>query len=408
MPFVLQPRRGLSLLIGWLLCCVLRPATGLAIPAIDTPHFRIELLPTTATGPVKIGVGADLKVPINIRIEWQILQNGLPGQKGALPSVMLIPGHPAILRLPLKLPTGTDQVGLKVTCHYRTALYVRLLPLRAWRGDPTIPPAGDLNFTDSGNTFTIAAPNTLIQFDKQTGWLLHYEAGGVRLMTDTAGVQPALWPSIPPRLQLFSTSTGTQLVIVRAEYTLPETASLLHLSYTINAAGAMLVGQTLEPDTSQQVPDTVRLPPLTGFGMHWLLPPGLDTLTWFGSPQKAGPASTATAGPTTTDSAPPAISQTALTPATGSREDSYSAVRWLTITGHQGTGLRITADSALITATLSAVDSSNDPKRMLLNIGTLPAPATTGRANGQYSYKVTPVLPPTPTVPRPTSPRIHQ
>ena len=400
----LPPGGGLYILIGWVLCCAFQPVICFAVPAADTTHFRIELLSATAAGPVKIGVGADGKGPINIRLQWQILLNGVPGQKGILPDVALTPGHPSTLRLPLKLPPGNDEAWLKVTCRYRALTFVRLLPLRPWGGDPVIPPAGELTFADSNNTFTITAPNTLIQFDKQTGWLLHYEAGGVHLMTDTAGVQPALWPAIPPRLQLFSTSTGTQLVIVRAEYTLPETASLLHLSYTINAAGAMLVGQILEPDTSQQVPDTVRLPTLPGFGMHWLLPPGLDTLTWFGPTETVPPAETA--GLAAADSAPPAIFQTALT---YSRENTRSAVRWLTFTDHQGTGLHITADSALITATLSAVDDSiSHTKRTLLNIGTAPSSTTTVRANRQYFYKVTPVLPPAPAAPHPASPRIHQ
>jgi hypothetical protein len=116
-----------------------------------------------------------------------------------------------------------------------------------------------------------------LQFDKQTGWLQQYEVNHLLLAADTNSLRPAL-PN-PPHLQLFSTSTGTQMVIVRAEYTLPEISCLLHLSYTLNAAGALLVEQTLETDTTRQDSTDHRL---DRFGMDWLLPPGLDSVSWYG------------------------------------------------------------------------------------------------------------------------------
>jgi beta-galactosidase len=378
---------GLFLFLFGMLCCAFRQDTVsfTPSPAIDTAQFRIDLLPTTAAGPMKISISTEAKVPTNIRLEWQVLLNGLPGQKGIFPNVSLIPHHPTLLRLPVKLSPGNEEAWLRVTCRRPHSTFVRLLPLRPWHGDPAIAPAGDLTFSDSNNVFTITAPGTFIGFDKQTGWLLHYEAGHVLLMDDTAGVQPALWPTIPPRLQLFSTSTGPQLVIVRAEYTMPETASLLHLSYTINAAGDMLVNQVLEADTAQHIPDSVHLPVLPGFGMRWLLPAGLDTVTWFGAADPAVPPSSAPLASSSTPAAPipPAIVHRPLTPATDTRE-----TRWLTITGRQGTGLRIAADSAFLeTKTVSFTDSTGHTTQMLL----LNSPSGYTR---QYSYKLTPVAKP--------------
>jgi Beta galactosidase small chain len=403
-PFVLPPGCGLILLVLCMHCC--------AFGQIDTAAPAITLAAASPAGFLTISITGRPKAPAKIRLAWQILLNGQPGPKGFFPPLYVVPDRPQRLRLPVKLPPGNEEAWLRITCSPLSeparARYVTLLPLRPWHGDPAIPPAGELLFTDSNNIFSITAPNTLIQFDKQTGWLLRYEAGHALLMTDTAGVQAALWPAVPPRLQLFSTSTGTQLVIVRTEYTLPETASLLHLSYTINAAGQMLVGQTLEPDTSQQVPDTVRLPPLPGFGMQWLLPPGVDSLTWFGSPETNGPASAEPGHPALPDSVPGIFGAT-LSPATDTRENTSSAVRWLTFTDHQGSGLRITADSALITVTRSTVDDSvSHRKRLLLNIGSYPTPPVTARAYGHYSYKVTPISPAAPAASSPPSPRNRQ
>ena len=356
-PYVLPLSCGLFLYLLWMPVF----ASG-STSFVDTTHIHIDLIPATAAAPMKLSVTTDAKTPTNIRLEWQVLLNGLPGsQKGSFPIVSLLPHHPTLLRLPLKLSADNGEAWLRVTCRHAHATYTYLLPLRPWRGDQTIPPAGELSFTDSNNIFTISASNTLIEFDKQTGWLLNYQVGKIPLMNDTAGVTPVLWPTIPPRLQLFSTSTGPQLVIVRTEYTMPETASLLHLSYTVNAAGDMLVSQILETDTSQHLPDSVHIPALPGFGMRWLLPAGLDTLTWFG------------------DTTPPQIIHQALTPAIDTRE-----TRWLTITGPDGAGLRITADSSLLkTKTISVTESTTHMARTVL---LLDAPADSTR---QYYYKLT-------------------
>lgn len=418
-PFVMPLSCGLFLFVLWILFCALRPVMATLSPTrplTDTSAPEITLVAAPPNGPVTISVNTRLNTSTNIRLEWQVLLNGLPGSKGVFPLLPLHPHRPSVLHLPIKLPPGNEEAWLRVTCRPAahplptgkrvapapTAGFERLLPLRPWRSELAIPPAGELTFTDSNGLFSISAPNMLIQFDKQTGWLLHYEAGKILLMGDTAGVQPALWPTIPPRLQLFSTSTGTQLVIVRAEYTLPETASLLHLSYTIDAAGAMLIGQTLEADTNQHVPDSVKLPPLPVFGMHWLLPAGLDTLTWFGSADSTGPAPAST-GPEPTGPTAPILFHRALTPVMGPRETA-PAVRWLTITGHEGTGLRITADSALLELHTS---TAADPTRTLLDIDApmLTSPST--RA-GQYNFKITPVLPPAPTPIHPQHPSIHR
>ncbi len=350
----------------------------------------------SATGECTIRINNDtlLRRYTNIILEGQLLVNGSAGQKGAFRTLLLSPRRPTLVHLPVRLLPGNEEVDVRVvlrrpaTSSDRIAspnpvlpLFNELLPLRPWREDNTIRPAGDLVFTDTNGIFTITAANTLVQFDKQTGWLLHYEAGHVLLMGDTAGLQPALWtPTIQPRLQLFSTSTGAQLVIVRAEYTLPEANSLLHMSYTINAAGQMLVSQALEADSSRQGS------PLPRFGMNWMLPPGLDSVTWYGLapgtpvPTSAAPASTSPA-PALPDRSP-AIRTS---PVTGSRESTYPSVRRLSLTGRDGKGLQITADSSLLQ--LRTFPASDSTTRMLLGIDKLsPTPLLYG--NYQYAYKV--------------------
>ncbi len=343
----------------------------------------------SATGECTIRINNDtlLRRYTNIILEWQLLVNGSARQKGAFHSLLLSPRRPTLAHLPVRLLPGNEEIDVRVVLRRPAAssdrlaspnpvlpLFNELLPLRPWHEDNTIRPAGDLVFTDTNGIFTITAANTLVQFDKQTGWLFHYEAGHILLMGDTAGLQPALWtPAIQPRLQLFSTSTGAQLVIVRAEYTLPEANSRLHMSYTVNAAGEMLVTQTLETDSSRQGS------PLPRFGMNWMLPPGLDSVTWYGlAPGTTAPTSAVPALP---DRSPAILTS----PVTGSRESTYPAVRRLSLTGRDGKGLQITADSSLLQLrTFPAADSAT---RMLLGIDKLsPTPLLYG--NYRYAYKV--------------------
>jgi beta-galactosidase len=224
-----------------------------------------------------------------------------------------------------------------------------------------------LSFADENDTFSIRSPTIHLAFNKQTGWLQHYQINGTDLLEDTLGLKSNFWlpaqsgdsPSRPPdsakawleatrdpHLQLFSTSTGSELVIVRTEYTLPAASCLLHLSYTINATGEMLVSQQLEPDpmqkpdTAQKKPDSTQAGfPLPCFGMQWTLPPGYDSITYYGK----NPDSTSWI----------AIYRKMLIPA--SAPDIHprgtaagTAIRWWKITGQDGRGLLITADSSLL------------------------------------------------------------
>jgi hypothetical protein len=347
----------------------------------------------------------------NLNLEWQSTVNGLPGQKGALLHRNLSPTGPTSIVLPLRIPPTNDEMILHVTGRLASTpgnkqnapLFTTYLPLRPWRGDHSIPAAGDLSFTDSNNIFTINASKTLVQFDKQTGWLLHYAAGGAILMGDTAGLRSDLGPSdtLEPHLQLFFASTGAQIVIVRAEYTLPAIDCLLHLSYTINAAGDMLVEQTLETDTSGSAhtdiatgdrPDTATSaytdiatahpdPTLPRFGMTWILPQGLDSVSWYGAGDQG-----------ITVITPPvklARETGSLTGVPNATSPIFPGVRWLALKGRSGQGLRIIADSSLLQLKVLPTDTMPGqlhPQGLALGIYGTMYPTTQRRFT--YSYKV--------------------
>ncbi|HVU97058.1 MAG TPA: beta-galactosidase domain 4-containing protein [Puia sp.] len=349
-----------------LIFCLLSYCCGMPFFASGQP-IRTALAPTY--GNLRITNDSLLKNYTNITLHWQFLVNGLVRQQGSAPGLTLLPGHSRTLRLPLKPPAPGEESYIKV--EYRKPLRnspplaTQTLPLTPWGGDTRIPATGELSFTDSNNVFSIGSPTLQLSFDKESGWLLQYTVKGQTLLADSNGLRPAL--PAPPHLQLFSTSTGSQMVIVRTEYTVPDLSCLLHLSYMVNSNGALLVESTLETDTTRQ--DSI-LHPIDRFGVNWTLPTGADSLTWFGA----------------TDSIP------AIHKATAPTAVPADNVRWCDIYDSTGKGLRLTADSNFLQLHISSLRTHIDIDSHLPSHPALPI-------HFHYSFKVTPLLTETPHQP---------
>ena len=358
-------------------------AAPVPVKPATTPSLSISATPAPAPIILRILNDSGLQNYANIILDWELRANGSIRQKGSIGNLPIAPKHPATLRLPVRIPsTSSEELFLALRYRYRAGrpLATASFLLKPWtNAQLPVRPSGELSFTDENGLFTIQSPITLIRFDKQTGWLQAYEVKNTPFITDTPGLKPHFWlepsdygysagdtaasptwaaASRAPHLQLFSTSTGSQLVIVRAEYTLPETSGLLHLSYTINAAGEMQVEQLMEADSTQQGES------LPCFGMYWLLPPGYDSVTYYG------------------ELAAPAIHRITTTPA---RESSnYNGVRWWKIANKEGKGLQITADSTLLTIGMTAQNR--------LTIDRPAAPYHLPYGNYRYVFKVSPAL----------------
>ncbi|HEY6901544.1 MAG TPA: hypothetical protein VI233_12910 [Puia sp.] len=415
--------KGLTLTL--LFFCPL--AASYATPADTTQPAAARPIRTTLAAPLPWNPSGDF-IPVrilndaglanytNITLDWELRVNGVVRQKSTRTTLPLIPHRPATLRLPIKaIGSSGDELYLGLRYHYRNkpassapapkgqspngaapqpTLAEEQIQLRPWTNTSlAFHPNGELTFTDENGLFTIQSSTARLRFDKQTGWLVTYEVQNTPLLADTPGLKPHFWlgPGEPsykpenaqaspswqtasqggPHLQLFSTSTGSQLVIIRTEYTLPETACLLHLSYTINATGEILVESSLEADSTRQAPHE----PLPCFGMTGLFSRAFDTVTVYGPKTPA-------------DSTPYIYSL----PATPTRESGYyPAVRRWTFT-YDGKGLQLTADSALLAI------GQNAGNRLTIDQSIPPYQLPYG--NRRYTFKLTPVLPEEKITPR--------
>jgi beta-galactosidase len=387
----------------------------------------------------------------NITLEWSLQTNGAITAKGKAPIPILAPNKPALLRLPLRLPDDTaGETFLQL--HYRSApaaptaapplLAQQQLLIKPYRPRLTVVPAGEITFSDENDIFTIRSPTIRISFNRQTGWLVHYEIKGIDLLDDTLGLRSNFWwpgynDSAPPdsgwlaatrepHLQVFSNTTSPELIIIRTEYTLPATASLLHLSYTINAGGEMLITQQVEPDTTQPPSRPWRMP---CFGMQWILPPGYDSITAYGPlPPNVSPNSGTVSNPNNSPNSatPPRSALPAIfhdhpvkpLPSDSNARDAATRmdIRWWTIADKDGNGLRFIADtpflnesalhcfdSDLMTIHPSAADLSAEAsakttlrRQIQLSIDRPASSILLPIGNYQYTYKVKPLVSSTP------------
>jgi hypothetical protein len=306
----------------------------------------------------------------NILLQWQVLVNGQPQQQGSLNNLPIPAGQSLKIHLPARVPTGShDEVYLNILYKFKkqegqfpagTLLARQQLLLKAPAPEaPTVLPAGELTFQDDNGVFLVSTPDHSLdlQFNKQTGWLRHYEVKGAVLLNDSLGMQaiPFLKDTQPAHLQLFSTSTSSVLVIVRGDYEVPGSTYKLHMAYTINAKGEMLVEESLEQDTSAGILPSADTPPLK---MYWSLPPEFDSLIYYGDgPQALG------------------IYQAAL-----NEGKVKTGIRWCKSIDHQRKGILLSSDSTHLRV------------RMQLEIAPDHSPALLQNSY-HYSYKVSPILP---------------
>jgi hypothetical protein len=407
--------------------------TTLVLPAshnVVRPAGTIPALPP-ARIPVTIRIFNNSPRDLSgIVLEWELQVNGIARQKGTIVQLLIAPQHTGLARLPVKIPNGAGEEAF-LQVRYRSRKKEPLIPggriiaedqllLKTWDGSNlSVSPVGELTFRDEDGIFTIQSPAIGVRFDKQTGWLQQYEVKGFRMLADSPALTPNFWrpsehagdsgrprndtavppsPEEPwqqvtraPRLQLFSTSTGSGIVIVRTEYLLPETSCHLHLSYTINATGEMQVEQSIEADSAQ------KGSPLPRFGMQWPLPPGLDSIAWYGP----GPAAIGIYRQSTSEQGPAPAPRTEHATVSDPRREPpmATAVRWWTITGRDGKGLRVTADSSLLDISATSPTSLNidyrptAPEDPATPAGPARPPSGLPYGNYRYSYKITPLIP---------------
>lgn len=166
-----------------------------------------------------------------------------------------------------------------------------------------------------GASIDISNSRFHIAFDKATGWLSSYTAGGRSLLADGGTLRPCFWRQLTdndraadvekrfgqmadPQLSLTSLSavkskadsTGCRHITVDAVYDITGTDLTLAMRYTIDESGAMKVEQTVTPAHASDASNAAEaaaggkpsVPTALRYGMAMTIPSAMDSVTYFG------------------------------------------------------------------------------------------------------------------------------
>ena len=246
-------------------------------------------------------------------LEWELLKDGEPARSGRVENLEVAPRQTATLRLPIG---ETDEEGewlLNVT--YRQKDREGLLPAgHAVAKDqltlrPYTAPAMELaNVTESNiatvapivvdndrNYLIVEGENFRMEFNRETGYLIRYEANGQELIAEGEALTPnfwraptdndmganlqlkyAAWRNPTVKLTSLEQHVENQQAIVKAAYDLPEVSAKLSLTYQINNRGAVKVTQKMTATPGAKVSNLFR------FGMRMRMPETFERVEYYG------------------------------------------------------------------------------------------------------------------------------
>lgn len=142
---------------------------------------------------------------------------------------------------------------------------------------------------------TFATEDVKYSFDKQTGFLCHYEVNGISYLTAGTALTPNFWRAgtdndygaglqqkyrvwLNPKMSLtsFISKKEGENTIVEAIYNMPDVKATLNLTYTLSKDGAITVKQQLVADATAKVPNMFR------FGMRLQMPGEMSQSEYYG------------------------------------------------------------------------------------------------------------------------------
>jgi beta-galactosidase len=238
-------------------------------------------------------------------IKWEIIVNGVPAQSGEIKDLNIGPHESKKFKLDLPVPMGAEAY---LNVRYIQKQATELIPEGHQIGEDqlylggkskmilSIRDAGKLGLQDDAAGLTISSAAMSLTFDKKTGFLTSYKVGTQSMIENGFSLRPNFWrgptdndmgaklqtklkvwkeATEQPVLESFKSKEANGLVIVDAAYALNSVSGKLHIQYTINAAGEVIVKQeyTADPKVKEILPR---------FGMKMVLPAGFEKIEYYG------------------------------------------------------------------------------------------------------------------------------
>ncbi|MBN1953403.1 MAG: DUF4981 domain-containing protein [Bacteroidales bacterium] len=243
--------------------------------------------------------------------EWELLANGEAVETGIVGELDVLPQQKKNVKLAYTTENKYLNKELLLTIRFRLKASEGLLPAGHVAAEnqltisllPTakidLKPAKSecpLEIQESDLAYLIIESSSLrIEFEKQSGFLCKCRVDDQELLSEGSLLRPnfwraptdndfgaglqllyRVWEKPEMNLQTLRYKTQKDLVLVMAEYEMPEVQARLSLTYTINRDGAILVNQKLTSDKTAKVPNLFR------FGMQVQLPQDFEKISYYG------------------------------------------------------------------------------------------------------------------------------
>jgi len=319
----------------------------------------------------------------NVRLNWEEIVNGEKVQNGKIENLNVSPQDSAIITVPYK--TGfKGEAFLNLTYSLKSPeplvpqghiVATEQLKLGGqYLFDVQLKQNGDIKKEDSGEGTRFSSANLNLLFNKEDGFISSYEFKGRKLLNEKYRFRPNFWRApndndfgaqlqdklkswkdvgLNPILKDFKSSISDGIGYVTAVYNLPQVFSTLTLKYAVNAAGELVVEQSLAvSDTSKKVEMLPR------FGMQLILPKGFESIDYYGR----GPYENYQDRNFSAHFAryQQTVSQQYFPYVTPQETGNKTDIRWFKLKNSEGAGLEVSSDIPLSISAMHYFDSDLD------------------------------------------------
>ena len=248
------------------------------------------------------------------RMEWELAADGKVMQSGVVPQVNAGPQETVEVALDYDTPENDGREWV-VNVYWKLKKAEQLLPAGYTVAYSQIPLTGydypdlALENTAEPNIRTeepqiderdmfyliVSADKFVIDFSRATGFITYYEYKGRPMLEEDTDIRPnfwraptdndmgafihdklAIWKNPNFKLRTLKSSKENGLAKVEASYFIPETQTVLTMTYLINNEGAIKVTQAIKAGPSTEIPAMFR------FGIRLRMPEDYDTIEYYG------------------------------------------------------------------------------------------------------------------------------
>ena len=244
----------------------------------------------------------------NVTLQWELVLDGKRIQTGEITHINVQAQESRTIYLPYK-KIRNGEAFLNLT--YRTKQAQSLVPAGHIVATEQLPvhkaplPAaaiqneGSISRKEFSGKLQFTGSKASVTFDKATGAICQYSYNGVAMLDPAYETKPNFWrvptdndygAKIPQKLQAWKEATMKQVLLsfqdtirnglatVNVTCQLPSVLAILHINYTINAAGKIKVEQLVQVSKDSMV----KIGIMPRFGMQWILPQGFNQVEYYG------------------------------------------------------------------------------------------------------------------------------